>query len=160
MMAAPDCILLVLVWMLGRASPPSQLNVFRLRSLSCCFAYRQLLLLSTAQEQRHCRMMYGSMGLVFVINLKQHLICGVAKHRWKHKFKVPGNKEEVITSMGLGPRDLEKNVRRRQRSMDRSVLPPTAMTAWPTVYLILADDILLSWVWKPLHKRTPWLTHT
>lgn len=46
--------------------------------------------------------------------------------------------------MGLGPRDLEKNVRRRQRSMDRSVLPPTAMTAWPTVYLILADDILLS----------------
>lgn len=49
--------------------------------------------------------MYGSMGLVFVINPTPCLICGVAKHRWKHNFKVSGNKEEEIGPMALGPRE-------------------------------------------------------
>lgn len=55
---------------------------------------------------------------MFVINLKQCLICRVAKHRWKHKFKVPGNKEEVIGPMGLGPS--ESKYDRRQRRMEQN----------------------------------------
>lgn len=77
-------------------------------------------------------------------------------HRWKHKFKVPGKKEEVISPMGLGPRDskcekmTEKHGQKCTSTYSHASLAHNLLSP--------ADDILLSWVWKPLHKRTSQLT--
>lgn len=80
-------------------------------------------------------MSQGSTGLVFVINLKQCLICGIQN--------TDGNSSLRLHEIGRGSQSYRAKSKREQimredrRGWNRSVLPPTAV---PRVDLAPADD--------------------
>lgn len=84
-------------------------------------------------------MTYGSIDLVFVINLTQRPIHGIAKHRWKDMLKAPANKDKAISPIGLCPRE-SRYERRSQRRTEQKYASTYGHGAWPRADVTPADD--------------------